>query len=96
MKKVLKMLLIPIAGAIGITVIFMMVVWAGGWQGEVVNEDGFDSDYGQGLVGNVVFEPSRHCSDLYDPVCGHDGNEYDNACFAVRAGTKVAYQGACR
>jgi hypothetical protein len=35
------------------------------------------------------------CTDLFDPVCGCDGNDYANACNANVAGSSVASQGAC-
>ncbi|MFH1750142.1 MAG: hypothetical protein ABH863_00520 [Candidatus Micrarchaeota archaeon] len=35
------------------------------------------------------------CTKDYRPVCGVDGNTYDNACRAMSAGTEVSYQGAC-
>ncbi|HPD19616.1 MAG TPA: DUF5667 domain-containing protein [Candidatus Pacearchaeota archaeon] len=35
------------------------------------------------------------CSETINLVCGQNGKEYKNACEAVKAGTFVAYQGAC-
>jgi hypothetical protein len=36
-----------------------------------------------------------HCPDVWDPVCGVDGNTYSNECYASVAGVEVAHHGPC-
>lgn len=52
-------------------------------------------------VGYCFIRPSieRDCPRIpepQEPVCGCDGNDYDNYCLAHAAGTNVAYKGTCQ
>jgi hypothetical protein len=38
---------------------------------------------------------STPCPVAYAPVCGCDGEDYENSCVAAQAGTSVAYEGVC-
>jgi hypothetical protein len=40
-------------------------------------------------------EVSSVCPETYDVVCGVNGSEYRNECFAYRSGVAVAYKGKC-
>jgi hypothetical protein len=96
MKDVIKLLLIPIVGSIGIALIFILVVWAGNFQARIENEDGKHVSASKDLGGYAVMGPDPQCDNSYFPVCGFDGVTYDNACLAVKGGTKVAYRGVCQ
>lgn len=47
----------------------------------------------------ICTEPLDECNycykDAYEPVCGRDGNTYDNACFAECNGARVEREGKC-
>jgi len=49
----------------------------------------------QDNVGVCVTIPDA-CPEVYQPVCGCNGETYSNECFANMAGVSVAHRGECR
>jgi hypothetical protein len=97
MRDIIRLLAIPIAGIFAFGIIFMLVVWAGGFQPRIENEQGKLSGMATKDLGEYqTLTYNGNCDNSYFPVCGLDGTTYDNACKAVSAGTKVSYRGACR
>jgi hypothetical protein len=45
-------------------------------------------------IGICVERPTT-CSDVDDPVCGCDGQVYQNLCFANMAGVRISNEGPC-
>ena len=57
------------------------------------------SNSSEAKMGRQVTTPANNgnivCMDQYEPVCGKDGQTYTNGCYALRAGTEIAFDGDC-
>jgi hypothetical protein len=54
-----------------------------------------ERSHGCGAPGNCAPRPD-FCVQVFEPVCGCDGNTYSNACIAAMNGVNVQHPGRCR
>ena len=49
----------------------------------------------QVCVDSTLINPNCVCNMIYQPVCGCDGNSYDNSCYADKSGVISYTAGEC-
>lgn len=72
-----------------------VLVLGAGCGGGTEPECQSDDDCAVGSICEVGVCEQAVCPELSEPVCGVDGQTYDNACKARAAHVEVAHQGAC-
>jgi hypothetical protein len=48
-----------------------------------------------GCIDDSKIDPDAICMELYDPVCGCNGQTYPNTCYAEKAGVTEWTEGPC-
>lgn len=67
-----------------VIIIFLILLLACNGKKEDNNSGGIQGGSGE-----------QYCVQIYDPVCGENGQTYSNECFAKTSNVKVKYKGEC-
>ncbi len=50
----------------------------------------------EACIDSTKINPETVCIEIYDPVCGCNGKNYPNTCYAEKAGVTKFIKGECR